>query len=121
MVVSAKELNICVLLSIEDNVEKRSNDKRSHIRMKVSRVARHGISLKRLLSIINDLTNDRTISIGDIEMTQKFSFFNVEADQVDQLMDAFQGQNEIILSIMSNEKPRTDSQRNRKQSPPRKK
>jgi hypothetical protein len=74
--VVSKELNICVLLNIEDNVKKRSNDKRSHIRMKVSRVVRHGISLKRLLSIINDLTNDRTISIGDIEMMQKFPLKN---------------------------------------------
>jgi ATP-dependent RNA helicase DeaD len=51
-----------------------------------------------LLGIINDVTNDKSINIGAIEVTNKFTFFDVFPDQLDQVMTAFAGQTDVIVS-----------------------
>ena len=103
-------------LNIEDKAEKHRTSKRERIRMKLSLGARHGFSPKRLLGVINDLTNDRAINIGDIEITQKFSFFDVEAYQADQIIDAFSNQDEMVLSVVGNGNKRNNSQHGKKNS-----
>ena len=59
------------------------------VRLKIKLGDQEGITPKRLLGIINDVTGDKSISIGSIEITSKFSFFDVYADQVNQLLTAF--------------------------------
>ena len=59
------------------------------VRLKIKLGNQEGITPKRLLGIINDVTGDKSISIGSIEITSKFSFFDVYADQVNQLLTAF--------------------------------
>ena len=58
------------------------------VRLKIKLGNQEGITPKRLLGIINDVTGDKSISIGSIEITSKFSFFDVYADQVNQLLTA---------------------------------
>jgi len=79
-----------------------SGDKRirrgQKVRLKVNLGVREGINPKRLLGIINDVVGDKTISIGEIEVTNKFTFFDVFADQLDKVVDAFAQQKEITLA-----------------------
>lgn len=79
-----------------------SGDKRfrrgQKVRLKVNVGNREGINPSRLLGIINDIVGDKTISIGDIEVTNKFTFFDVFADQLDKVVDSFAQQKEITLA-----------------------
>jgi ATP-dependent RNA helicase DeaD len=59
---------------------------------------REGVDAKRLLGIINDVTGDKSINIGAIEVTNKFTFFDVFADQLDQVVTAFAGQTDVEVS-----------------------
>ena len=68
------------------------------IRLKMNVGEREGIDAKRFLGIINDVTGDKSISIGAIEVTNKFTFFDVFADQVDKVMAAFTGDTDLEVS-----------------------
>ena len=68
------------------------------VRLKMNVGDREGIDAKRLLGIINDVTGDKSINIGAIEVTNKFTFFDVFADQLDQVVTAFAGQSEVEVS-----------------------
>jgi ATP-dependent RNA helicase DeaD len=59
---------------------------------------REGVDPKRFLGIINDVTGDKSISIGAIEVTNKFTFFDVFADQVDKVVSSFEGIEEYEVS-----------------------
>ena len=68
------------------------------IRLKINIGDREGIDPKRFLGIINDVTGDKSISIGSIEVTNKFTFFDVFTDQVDKVMASFAGESDYIVS-----------------------
>ena len=68
------------------------------IRLKINVGEREGIDPKRFLGIINDVTGDKSISIGSIEVTNKFTFFDVFADQADKVMTSFAGEAEFEVS-----------------------
>jgi len=70
----------------------------NRIRLKMNIGEREGIDPKRFLGIINDVTGDKSISIGAIEVTNKFTFFDVFADQLDKVVTAFAGQTELEVS-----------------------
>ncbi|MDD3479795.1 MAG: DEAD/DEAH box helicase [Paludibacteraceae bacterium] len=59
------------------------------VRLKLNIGTRENANTRSVLSSINEVTNDKSISIGDIEITQKFTFFDVFADQADQVLHAF--------------------------------
>lgn len=42
-----------------------------------------------MLSAINNITQDKSICIGDIEITNRYTFFDVFEDQAQQVLDAF--------------------------------
>lgn len=68
------------------------------VRLKMNVGEREGVDAKRLLGIINDVTNDKSINIGAIEVTNKFTFFDVFADQLDQVVTAFAGQSDVEVT-----------------------
>lgn len=59
------------------------------VRLKLNIGTRENANVRSVLSSINEVTNDKSISIGDIEITQKFTFFDVFADQADKVLSAF--------------------------------
>ena len=59
---------------------------------------KEGIDPKRFLGIINDVTGDKSISIGSIEVTNKFTFFDVFADQVEKVVLAFAGETDYVVT-----------------------
>lgn len=68
------------------------------IRLKINVGEREGINAKRFLGIINDVTNDKSISIGAIEVTNKFTFFDVFADQADKVVAAFATEPDYVVA-----------------------
>ena len=68
------------------------------IRLKINVGEREGINAKRFLGIINEVTNDKSISIGAIEVTNKFTFFDVFADQVDKVIGAFASEPDYVVA-----------------------
>ena len=51
---------------------------------------------RSVLGVINDVTQDKSIIIGDIEITNKFTFFDVYADQADRVRQAFEDAGEPL-------------------------
>jgi len=77
-----------------DRSENRNNrgkgaKKGQRVRLKINFGAKENASPRGLLSIINSTTNDKSISVNNIEVSNKFTFFDVFSDQVDQVIDAF--------------------------------
>lgn len=70
----------------------------NRIRLKMNIGEREGVDPRRFLGIINDVTGDKSISIGSIEVTNKFTFFDVFADQVDKVVNAFAGVDDYQVS-----------------------
>ncbi|HOI26260.1 MAG TPA: DEAD/DEAH box helicase [Paludibacteraceae bacterium] len=78
------------------NVEGRDNSERSKkrrngdlIRLKINLGQKDGFTPKRILGIINDTTGDKGIEIRDIEITPRYSFFDVDSSDVKRMIDAF--------------------------------
>ncbi len=99
----------------ERGEKRRSGSKREQVRLKINLGSKEGFNPKRLLGMVNDFTGDKSINVGAIEITNKFSFFDVDNDQADKVMDAFRGQDDVTLSIVTNDNPRANSQRNSRQ------
>lgn len=86
-------------LNIEEKTHKEKNKEQKEqttkrktgekIRLKINIGERDGITPRRLLGIINEVVGDRTISVGDIEITNKFTFFDVFLDQANKIVNAF--------------------------------
>lgn len=76
----------------------RSAKSGNRIRLKMNIGDREGIDPKRFLGIINEVTGDKSISIGAIEVTNKFTFFDVFSDQVEKVITAFAGETDYQVS-----------------------
>jgi ATP-dependent RNA helicase DeaD len=85
-----------------ESLGKRRSGKSDRMRFKFNMGEKHGFTVKRVLGIINDATNDKSINIGDIEITSKFSFFDLDADQAPRVMAAFDDRSDITLTMIEN-------------------
>ncbi len=70
--------------------ERRVADKGETLRLKINRGKNDKMDPRRLLGLINDVVCDRSLSIGDIDISSKFTFFDVPKSAVEQVMVAFQ-------------------------------
>lgn len=61
------------------------------VRLKMYLGSKQNATPRTILGIINNYTQDRTIFVGDIEITPKATFFDVYEDQAEQVLKAFQG------------------------------
>lgn len=68
----------------------RITDKGDTLRLKINKGRRDGFEPKRLLGLINEVTGDRTIKVGDIDISPKFTFFDVDKRKVTKLIAAFE-------------------------------
>ncbi len=60
------------------------------IRLKINRGRDDQFGPKNVLGLINDATNDRDIEVHGIEITGRYSFFDVFKDDAPRIMQAFQ-------------------------------
>lgn len=71
----------------EDRGKRKSGNR---VRLKMLYGTKQNASPRSVLSVINDVTHDKSINIGDIEITNKFTFFDVYSDQADRVLKAFE-------------------------------
>ncbi len=96
-----------------DRGEKREKRSRSakkgdeeYARLKINMGARDGFTPKRVLGLINDTTDSHDIDVHDIEITNRYSFFDVERRVVQSMMDAFARKGDRIqLLEVAKERP----------------
>jgi hypothetical protein len=67
--------------------------------MKINFGVKQNASPRSVLGFINDVTNDKSISISNIEISNKFTFFDVFADQADHLLNTFNKKNRTSFAI----------------------
>ena len=66
------------------------------VRFKMLYGTKQNATPRSVLGVINDVTQDKSIIIGDIEITNKFTFFDVYADQADKVRQAFEDAGEPL-------------------------
>ncbi|MDO4190723.1 MAG: DEAD/DEAH box helicase [Bacteroidales bacterium] len=80
-------------LNLPDHKESKGKDnnptKGQRIRFKLNLGRKHNATVRDILGCINRVTNDKSISILNVDIDTKFTFFDVYADQADQLEEAF--------------------------------
>ena len=69
-------------------------------RLKMSIGSLQNANPRMILGIINDTTNDKSISVGNIEITNKFTFFDIFADQVEQVLQAFEERGRLKVVVV---------------------
>lgn len=78
---------------------KRRKGRGDKVRLKINIGEDDGMSPSRILGLINRVTKDKSISVGDIEITNRYTFFDVFKDQQDQLMDAFMVRKDVVIDV----------------------
>ena len=81
---------------------KKKSGKKVRLKMNIGR--NEGIETRAFLRLINDVTGDKSINIGDIEITGNYSFFDVYEDQSEQVLQAFEQVEDINVSIAKGSK-----------------
>jgi Superfamily II DNA and RNA helicases len=74
------------------------------VRLKMNIGRNEGIETRAFLRLINDVTGDKSINIGDIEITGNYSFFDVYEDQSEQVLQAFEQVEDINVSVAKGSK-----------------
>jgi ATP-dependent RNA helicase DeaD len=70
------------------------------LRLKMNVGRSEGIEPRSFLKIINEVTRDKSINIGDIEITGNYTFFDVYQDQVDKVLRSFEPVADINVSLV---------------------
>lgn len=91
------------------------------IRFKINVGRKHNVTVRDILCIINRITNDKSISILNVDIDTKFTFFDIFADQADQIEEAFgdNGGRYSIERLKNQQRPvrhHRDDSRDRKES-----
>lgn len=87
----AEDINVDVKESKKGKDRDSNRSKRGQkVRFKMLYGTKQNATPRSVLGVINDVTQDKSIIIGDIEITNKFTFFDVYADQADQVRQAFE-------------------------------
>lgn len=74
-----------------DRGERRSRKRSGDLmRLKINMGQRDGFTPKRVLGLINDTTNSKDIDVHDIEITPRYTFFDVDRSVVKDMMTAFE-------------------------------
>lgn len=74
-------------------------------KLKINLGKKDGMTPKQLLKIINDVVGDRSISIGDIDIDSKFTYFQVFIDQKETIIEAFSDIKGIRIAEVKTDKP----------------
>lgn len=100
---NAQDLNALVRKEIKENRrdakkqeqeklsrrEMRKGNRKDMIRLKINRGKKDKMDPRRFLGMINEILNDRSIEIGNIDITSKFTFFDFPKAHADKLMKVF--------------------------------
>ncbi len=62
-------------------------EKMTHLKINMGK--KDGMNPKHLLGMLNDVTGDKSISIGDIDVSLRYTFFDVQESAAQKVIDAF--------------------------------
>ena len=109
---NAPDLNLPEKEQSSSDGKKTSKPERTRLKINIGQ--REGFTPKRVLGLINDTLDDRRIPISDIEITSKFSFFDVESSDVKRILNAFSMHAEsgiVLTEVLNNRKSGNRSDR----------
>lgn len=93
----AEDINVDVKEGKKGKDKGEGKSKRGQkVRFKMLYGTKQNATPRSVLGVINDVTQDKSIIIGDIEITNKFTFFDVYADQADKVRQAFEAAGEPL-------------------------
>ncbi|MBR5643203.1 MAG: DEAD/DEAH box helicase [Salinivirgaceae bacterium] len=72
----------------KERKERKHRNDEDYTRLFINVGTKRGLSVPRLLGMINDATHDKSIDIGRIDLQRNFSFFEIENEAVEKVMDA---------------------------------
>ena len=75
--------------SREPSRESKKQSNPNYTRFHINAGTKNGLSVLNLITLINEKTGERSMEIGQIEILKKFSFFEVEKENEQVLIDAF--------------------------------
>ncbi len=96
----------------DDSRSKRVKKSGERVRLKMNLGTKEGMNPKRILGIINDVTEDKSISVGDIEVTNKYTFFDVFEDQHEKLLKAFELVEDVDVAIAKGSRSTSNGKEN---------
>lgn len=99
-------------INVENKERSERNRKRRDgelTRLKINLGQQDGFTPKRVLGIINDTTGDKDIEIRDIEITPRYSFFDVNSNDVKKMLDAFAAHEEDGVTLAEAKESRSRS------------
>lgn len=104
---SAQDLNVTPSQGREERESKKQRrSSADYTRFHINIGTKRGMTVPRLLGMINDATHDKSIDIGRIDLQRNFSFFEIENSAVDKVKEAFatvKYDNELVeLNIAEN-------------------
>ena len=68
----------------------RQADKGDSVRLKINRGRHDGMEPRKLLGLINDVVKDRGLPVDNIDISPKFSFFDIKKSQVGKVIRCFE-------------------------------
>jgi len=74
-----------------DRRDSKSSDRTSYSRLFINLGSKNDLETKNLIGLVNDLTRNRNIKIGKIEILKKFSFFEVEKEYESKVIQSLNG------------------------------
>jgi ATP-dependent RNA helicase DeaD len=83
-----KDLNVTHDDVKEDKIRK---SQKEYTRFHINLGQKQDLNASHLIGLINELTGTKSIDIGKIEILRKFSFFEIERDYAQKVIDAFEG------------------------------
>jgi ATP-dependent RNA helicase DeaD len=105
----------------------RQADKGDTLRLKINKGKNDKMDPRRLLGLLNDVVGDRTLTIGDIDISAKFTFFDVPKNRVEQVFVAFETskrargiQIALVKGTQGSQKSKVEGQKSKVESQKRK-
>ncbi len=95
---NAEDLNVDSDHGNEDEGGRNRRKSGKRVNMKINVGSKDGMNPARILGIINSATNDKSISVGGIEIAKNYSFFEVFEDQRDKILQSFDNLSEFRVA-----------------------
>src|SRR5690554_1665059 len=79
-----------------DRDSRRRRSSKGYTRFFIGRGKKNRMKAPNLIGLINDMTNTKNISIGEIEILRNFSFFEADSEYEDLILKSFEGSEYLV-------------------------
>ena len=104
---SARDIN--VVNSRDDTPRGKNNRNAAYALFRINLGTMDGLTVPRLIGLINDCTRNSKISIGKIDLKRKYSLFEAEKDFQGTILNAFKNieweERAVVVSLYTDKKP----------------